>query len=158
MPRCVGCRLPFVPEPRAAGRQRFCRKPECRRKSKRESQRRWIGRPGNDGYFAGPIAGDRVRAWRKAHPGYARRRRRVKAVVDLGAVLREVALQDPCGALQDSCRPWLAGLLGLLAWLRGSALQETIARDFRDIMVAGNAILADLETQRNNGGVSPGTM
>lgn len=109
---------------------------------------------GNGSYYEGPISAERVREWRQANPGYWRRKKRGAATApapDLAAVLRELALQDSCRALQNSWPPYLAGLLGLIAWLRGSALQETIARDFREIMVDGNAILAALGTHNLNG-------
>lgn len=59
-------------------------------------------------------------------------------------MLRDFALQETCGALQDSWNPQIVALLGLLAWLRGSALQETIAEDLRGIMLTGYAILEEL--------------
>jgi len=59
-------------------------------------------------------------------------------------MLRDFALQDTCGALQDPWSPQLVALLGILAWLRGSALQETIAEDLREIMLTGYAILEEL--------------
>jgi hypothetical protein len=108
---------------------------------------------GNGSYHDGPISADRVRQWRQANPGYWRRKKPGAVgspMPDLAAMLRELALQDACPALQDSWPPYLAGLLGLIAWLRGSALQETIARDFREIMVEGNAILAALENHNLN--------
>jgi len=143
----------FVPEPRAAGRQKFCCRPECRKISRRESDQRWMKNTGNGTYHSGEKGISRVREWRKANPGYWRRRASVTDVTNhnhrppatLRGVLSEFALQDICTPLQDSWNPQVAALVGLIGWLRGSALQETIARDLREIMLAG---YATLETSR----------
>ena len=103
---------------------------------------------GNGAYHEGPISSARVREWRIANPGYWRRKKTVSVgggASDLAAVLRVFALQDTCGALQDSWPPQVVALVGIIARLGGDALQETIARDLREIMVSGNAILAALE-------------
>jgi hypothetical protein len=94
----------------------------------------------------------RVKAWREANPGYWRKQEAPPGAVKPPAItpenfremLRDFALQDPCGALQDPWSPQLVALLGILAWLRGSALQETIAEDLREIMLTGYAILEEL--------------
>jgi len=70
---------------------------------------------------------------------------------DLRAVLAEFALRDSFGALQDTWPPQVVALIGIIARLGGDALQETIARDLREIMVGGNAILAALSTSTVNG-------
>jgi hypothetical protein len=93
-----------------------------------------------------------VKAWREANPGYWRKPESPSAAQQtlpdqrsgLQELLRDFALQDTCDALQDSWNPQLAALLGILAWLRGSALQETIAADLREIMLTGYAILEEL--------------
>jgi hypothetical protein len=53
------------------------------------------------------------------------------------------ALQDSCDALQNSWSPQVVALIGLISRLRGSALQDIIADELIDIMVAGHAILGD---------------
>ena len=40
-------------DPRNRGRQNFCRKPDCRKASKADSQKRWLDKPGNRDYFRG---------------------------------------------------------------------------------------------------------
>ena len=90
-----------------------------------------------------------MRDWRKDHPGYWRRNADGEEEPrdhghDLRAVLVEFALRDSCGALQDSWPPQLVALVGIIARLGGDALQETIARDLRKIMLEGNAILSAL--------------
>ena len=53
--------------------QRYCSAPACRRASKAASQRRWLAKSANRDYFRGPEHVARVRAWRAAPPGYARK-------------------------------------------------------------------------------------
>lgn len=148
-----------MPEPRAAGRQRYCRKPECRTVSKIVSQTRWLKSKHGKSYHSGDAGAHRVRDWRAAHPDYWRRRAPavLPAVVDacnLLDVLAEFSFRDSCDALQDSWPPHVVALVGLIARLGGHvpglALQDPIARDFRDIMVGGNAVLAALSTSTAN--------
>lgn len=120
--------------------------------SRQDSQQRWIKKTGNGAYHSGPEHVARVKAWREANPGYWRKqegppdRSAAPGVPPdrLQKMLRDFALQDTCVALQDSWNPQLVALLGILAWLRGSALQETIAEDLREIMLTGYAILEEL--------------
>jgi len=53
-------------------RQGYCDKPGCRKASKADSQRRWLQKEENRGYFSGPEHVQRVQRWRAAHPGYWR--------------------------------------------------------------------------------------
>ncbi|MFM8335535.1 MAG: hypothetical protein ACKODK_08220 [Opitutaceae bacterium] len=137
----------FIPDYRAAGRQKFCARPQCQKVRRRESQRRWLAKTGNAAYHSGDEPARRVREWRAAHPGYWRRRTvqaPVAEPVTLESLLAPFALQDACPALQDAWSPQVIALVGLIAWVRGTALQNAIADDLRDIMFAGRAILNDL--------------
>lgn len=107
----------------------------------------------NDAYHSGRIPLDRVKAWRNANPGYWRRRSLhpakkpvigADAIPALSSLLADLALQDSCGALQDSWSPLSVALIGLIARLRGSALQDVIARELSEIMLTGRAILGEL--------------
>ena len=49
--KCLNCNELFHPNYRSAERQRFCGKPDCRKASKRESQKAWLAKPGNQLYF-----------------------------------------------------------------------------------------------------------
>jgi len=60
---------------------------------------------------------------------------------DLRAVLVDYFSKDSCDALQDSWPPQVVALVGLIAWLRGDALQDTIAADVNEIMLGGNDLL-----------------
>lgn len=145
--KCLHCREQHICEPRNRGRQNFCGKPGCREASKVASQRRWAGKAENKNYFRGPENVDRVRQWRKEHPGYWRKKRPGK----------EAALQEACGgqdagveqvaevsslvALQDICKPQLALVVGLISVLTGHALQEDIAASARSFLTRGEDIL-----------------
>jgi len=130
--KCCHCEELFLPDARNFKRQRYCDKPVCRKASKADSQRRWLQQPKNRDYFRGSVHVQRVQRWREAHPGYWRR---LKA--------RPVALQDPLieqvpvnkqnsdisgkAALQDLLIIQQAVMIGLIAQLTGSTLQDDIA-------------------------------
>ncbi len=67
--RCVYCGRYFVPDRRVGDRQKSCKKLECRRKRKKESQRRWV--EANPGYFEGRY--EYLKEWRQQNPDYQRR-------------------------------------------------------------------------------------
>ena len=73
--KCLNCGQLFRPDPRSVRHQRYCSTPACRKASKAASQARWLSKAQNRNYFRGPEHLARVRAWRAAHPGYARRGR-----------------------------------------------------------------------------------
>jgi hypothetical protein len=83
--KCCNCKELFIPDPRNAKRQKYCRKVQCRKASKAASQRRWLAKPENQGYFCGPKNVKRVQLWREDNPGYWRRKRKTT----------KNALQDP---------------------------------------------------------------
>ena len=144
--KCPHCQQLFTPDARNATRQRYCSQPACRKHSKAESQRQWLQKPENRGYFCAPEHVQRVQQWRKAHPGYWRR-----------APRSPVALQDPLieqlsvnnlnnakpgtAALQDALIMQPAVMVGLIAQLTGFALQDDIARAARRMQQLGNDIL-----------------
>jgi hypothetical protein len=145
--KCLCCGEMFRPDPRNLRHQRYCSKAACRKASKAASQRRWLAKPDNKDYFSGPENVARVQEWRKAHPGYWRGRR-AKA---------RVALQDDCSvqivelssessslaadALQEIYAAQPAILIGLIAHMSASTLQEDIARSTRRLLQLGQDIL-----------------
>jgi hypothetical protein len=142
--KCLCCGELFRPDPRNHGRQKYCAKGACRQVSKAASQRHWLAKPQNQSYFCGPTHVGRVRAWRAAHPGYWRR----------GGSGKPEPLQDPsCAqvvegprdsyalALQDLCRSQPAVLVGLIAHLTDTRLQETILATSRRLLQLGQDIL-----------------
>jgi len=147
--------MAFVPDARNQGRQRYCAAPECRKASKRQSQARWLGKPGNADYFKGPSHVERVRRWRAAHPGYWKRsgQERFKKPelsethqpVDVqrpGPPEGPSALQDPWRApLQDSWERYSPVLVGLIALHTGATLQEDIRLHLDRVRQKGLAVL-----------------
>ena len=131
--KCLNCGQVFRPDPRNVRHQRYCWTPACRKASKAASQARWLSKPQNRNYFGGPEHVARVRAWRAANPGYARRGR--PALQDDSSA-QLVDRTEKTGALtttalqEDSYAQALV-LTGLIASLTGTALQEDIARSAR---------------------------
>jgi hypothetical protein len=69
----VDSRELFACDPRLRHRQKYCSEPKCRAASKQSSQRRWLRKPDNVGYFRGEQQVERVQAWRVQNPGYWRK-------------------------------------------------------------------------------------
>ncbi len=118
--KCCHCKELFRPDPRNAKRQKYCRKPECRKASKVASQQRWLEKPENQDYFRCPENTQRVQQWRKANPGYWRRKPKSRE-----------------NALQDLLIGQPAVLLGLIASFTGSALQDDIVKTVRRMQQLG---------------------
>jgi len=153
--KCRHCKQLFRPDYRNRHHQRYCSKPACRQQSKAEAQRRWLERPENPDHFRGPENRQRVKAWRKAHPGYWRK----------GKPEAKGPLQDLCkgqlsqtepvrdesvpAALQDLCLAQPALMVGLIATLTGSALQEDIAEAVRRLQRKGQDILGTNATAKH---------
>lgn len=148
--KCAHCNQLFVPDSRHRERQRYCVSAQCRRASKAVSQARWLGRPENRDYFRGSENVARVQTWRAAHPGYGRGPPKRPAALPEAlqemmnpqtAAAQEPATPDDAVALQDTWRAQPPLLLGLIAHLTGSALQEDMARVLRRLITRGQALL-----------------
>jgi len=130
--KCLHCGELFHPDARNAHHQRYCGKADCRRASKAASQARWLAKAANRDYFRGPSNVERVRDWRAKHPGYARARPAQGATPlqdHCGAQVVENAVESEdlnSNALQDLCFTQEVVLIGLIANLTGSALQEAM--------------------------------
>jgi hypothetical protein len=106
-----------------------------------------LNKPANRDYFRGAANVQRVRAWRAAHPGYWQRTGRQTEVAlqeDSLAQAIESTRESPTftdAALQDlvCAQPFV--LIGLIANLTGTALQEDIARTGRRLQQLGQDIL-----------------
>ena len=72
--KCLCCQEFYRADHRNLRHQRYCSKAACRKESKAQSQRRWQQRPENQDYFRGPENCERVKSWRKRHPGYWRKK------------------------------------------------------------------------------------
>jgi hypothetical protein len=144
--KCCHCNQFFKPDPRHRERQRYCAGPECRRASKAASQQRWLDRPENRDYFRGPENVERVRVWRAVNPGYGKRARRKQAALQemMNAQVtpvQEPAARDEAVALQETWRAQPPLLVGLIAHLTGTALQEDMAPVMRRLITRGQALL-----------------
>jgi len=148
--KCRHCHAFFKPDPRNVRHQRYCSHPQCRRASKAASQRKWLHRPANADYFKGPEQVARVQAWRRAHPGYSRRTRGEPSltptplqdhlIVQVTDNAKETSdLVDP--ALQDLLSAQPVVLLGLIASLTGSTLQDDIVNTSRKMLRLGQDVL-----------------
>ena len=144
--KCKHCGTLFSPDPRNAGRQRYCSQPECRKASKASSQKRWLQKPQNQDYFRGPYNVKRVQLWRKDHPGYWRRKPVKPNALQDPLIVQTPENNDDRGdlvehALQDPLMVQPAVFIGLISKLTGYALQEDIARATRRLQQLGNDIL-----------------
>ena len=145
--KCKCCRRLFVPDPRNRRHQGFCSQPPCRAASKAASQARWLAKPENQDYFRGPVHLARGQAWRARHPGYWRKPSRAPTT------LKDVSMTQPVGSiaktgifvrspLQDLLTAQPAVLIGLIAHLVGTPLQEDIVRTTDRLLRLGQDILA----------------
>ena len=152
--KCKCCRKLFRPDPRSRGRQRYCSTPICRKASKAASQARWLAAPENRDYFQDPMNVARVQAWRSRHPGYWRKGRRA------ASALQDVSIEQPIGSavettsavrspLQELITAQPAVLIGLIAHLVGTPLQDDIVRTTDRLLRLGRDILAAFESPRS---------
>jgi hypothetical protein len=144
---CLHCKQLFLPDCRSGQRQRFCGQTDCRKASKRYSQRAWLAKPQNQNYFRDAQNAERVRHWQKEHPGYwentARYRRRTlqdTCSKQLPAA-QEVAVSSPQRTLKDLCSMQVPLLVGLISMLAGSTLPEDIATSTQLLVTKGHNIL-----------------
>ena len=94
--KCRHCGQLFRLDPRNLRHQRYCSAKECRRASKAASQRRWLAKAENRDYFRGPEQMARVRAWRAAHPGYARKKSSRRRALQDGTLEHERCATPSC--------------------------------------------------------------
>ena len=147
--KCLNCGDIFDPDCRNVGRQHHCSKPECRRASKAAAQAVWLAKPQNSDYFSGPTQVARVQAWRDAHPGYGRGRRKASPALqdDLPAQLIDSIQETPdrgaipeLPALQDALTTLKPMLTGLIAHMFGFALQDDIDMTMARLIQLGSDI------------------
>jgi len=150
--KCKSCGVFFTPDYRNWQRQKYCSKPECRKAGKALSQQRWLQKPENRNYFRGPDNVGRVQEWRKAHPGYSRKKREALQDHLSGKSVKTPTVKPSVvvGALQDLFSSQITVLVGLISHLTGSALQDDIASSARRLQQLGNDILNG--PTQNNGG------
>jgi hypothetical protein len=144
--KCKHCHQLFHPDSRNVKKQEYCSQPECRKKSKAASQRKWRAKSENRDYFKGPENVKRVQGWRKLNPGYWRKRQKPKEPLQDHSSSKtkkrqDVTTQLTLNALQDLLSAQDIVFLGLLANLSGSALQDDIVTCGRRLQQLGQDIL-----------------
>lgn len=134
-----------MPDVRNRGRQQYCPKRSCRAAGKAARQRRWLAKPENQNYFREADHAARVREWQHTHPGYWRNTTRYKRRT-LQDAHRMQVIEPPADsaalALQDALRLQGPVLIGLIAHLSDSTLQEDIAQTSRRLLQLGQDILS----------------
>lgn len=142
--KCLCCGQLFIADVRNRGRQKYCGKPTCRTAGKAARQRRWLAKPENRNYFRDADHAARVREWQHAHPGYWRNtsRYRRRTLQDAHPVQVIELPADNVLALQDALRLQGPVLIGLIAHLSDSTLQEDIAQTSRRLLQLGQDILS----------------
>jgi len=141
--KCRNCGDFFIPDPRNVRKQEYCRKPECRKASKAAAQARWLAKSENKNYFSGPENVRRVQEWRKHKPGYWRHKGNAlqdhsnEKIVGKQYVVKHLTKD----ALQDLLMTQHTVLVGLIAHLTGTALQDDIANTTRSMQQLGADIL-----------------
>jgi len=147
--KCPHCHTFFKPHPRSKGRQKYCSHPDCQKARKQLSHKNWLKKPQNQNYFRGPDNVRRVQQWRAKNPHYWK-----QAQTDPD---NAPPLQDPLmtqttdneqkstdlkpDPLQDALMAQPFVLIGLIAHLTGSALQDDIVRTSRKLQQLGEDFL-----------------
>ena len=146
--KCKHCSEFYLPDRRNVHHQRYCSELACRKQSKAESQRRWLQKPDNQNYFCGSHNSQRVKAWRKFHPGYWRKKKSAppeplqEVYMTQVAQNQEVTKAEVPDTLQEVLLMQPAVMVGLISTMSGSALQEDIAATTRALLRKGQDILA----------------
>ena|SRR5438477_12809983 len=161
--KCLSCREIFTVDVRNRGRQKYCPKPKCQRASKAASQRRWLQRPENRNYFRDPQNAARVRRWQQEHPDYWRNTQRYRR-----RTLQEVCPRNPLSPRENNALPAAAAsplqealyapgplLIGLIATLVDSPLQDDIAQTSRRLLQLGQDILTGANHDDAQTGAAP---
>lgn len=156
--KCLNCSDMFEPDYRNVKNQEYCRKPECRKASKAASQKRWSEKPENKDYFKGPVHVQRAQEWRKNHPkGLSKKETKSKKVLQDLCQENFMEIQPVTDGknssdllLQDFCNQQLYVMIGLIAQLTGSTLQDNIEMTIRRMRELGRDIF--MNPNRKEGG------
>jgi len=156
--KCSNCQKFFKPNPRSKGRQHFCSHPECRKASKRASQKKWLNKPENRDHFRGSANVQRVQLWRANNPGYWKRTIIIEQPENGQQSLgTEVPLQETLitqaiekkeefnvlkqDALQELLISQESVFIGLIAHLTGTTLQDSIVKTGQELRELGEHFL-----------------
>jgi len=153
-----------MPDARHVRDQHYCSSPECRKASKKASQKRWLESAKGAEYRDPEENKRRVRLWRQSNPGYWRRggQRDSPALQDTSnpQPVDNEAVTDKLAtvALQDTLFSQPALVVGLIAHLSGSALQDTIVEVARHYVSCGQDILDNQSGNNTKGDYSNASM
>ncbi|WP_198264608.1 hypothetical protein [sulfur-oxidizing endosymbiont of Gigantopelta aegis] len=147
--KCLHCHTFFKPNPRSKGRQKFCSAPECRQASKAASQKKWLQKPQNKNYFCGTVNVQRVQQWRSQNPKYWKI---VQQSLDNPLPLQDTLITQAidikektddlnANALQEILKSQPTVLIGLIAHLIGSTLQDDIVESGLKLRELGEDLL-----------------
>jgi hypothetical protein len=146
--KCLSCRQVFSADYRNGHHQRYCSKPHCRQTSKTASQRRWRRKPENRAYDCGEHRVQEVRAWRRRHPGYWKRKTKPipgPQMIDSQGVNPEQKSRNATtpllSPLRDLCWEQSPAFVGLISMVTGSTLRDDIAATTRQLLLKGENIL-----------------
>jgi hypothetical protein len=145
--KCLHCQTLFHPDPRNVRHQKYCSATVCRQASKAASQCRWLSKDVNKDYFRGPENVQRVQAWRKAHSGYWRSSGDITvSTLQEDSLVQATELDEKSDvlvntALQDLLTHQGIVLIGLIAHLSNSPLQDDIAEMARRLIGLGDNVL-----------------
>ena len=155
--KCRCCSTFFFPDYRNWKHQLYCAKPDCRRASKLASQQRWYRKPNNLSHFRNGEGTQRVRVWRKAHPGYWRKKPPVSEGTQLpetqGVNSEQTSRNVPRPlprTLQDFCLAREPAFIGLISMFTGSTLQDDIQVFARRLVEQGCNILGRVPPEQRN--------
>jgi hypothetical protein len=106
-----------------------------------------MAQPENHGYFRGPVHLARIQAWRARHPGYWRKLPHPRTAFKDVSTPQDpdsfdktrISVRSP---LQDLLTAQAAVLIGLIAHLAGTPLQDDIVRTTDRLLRLGQDILA----------------
>jgi len=144
--KCRCCSEFFFPDYRNQDRQLYCGKPACQQASQRASQRRWLAKPANRHYFRDTQNVQRVRDWRKAHPGYWKRAKKSSSTLQDFVPAQALAPQPvppttSPAPLQDLFAMQDPLLLGVISHLIDSPLQDHVEQATLRLLAKGRTIL-----------------
>lgn len=143
--KCRVCKQVFTPDRRNLRHQKVCSSAHCQRVRRGISQRQWRSKPANRGYWKGSANVERVRQWRARNPGYWSRKsssQPPEPLQDLLPAQQADNKEDSVGlALQDVLTAQHPFIVGLMACLTGSTLQDHMDNQIRSFILRGLDVL-----------------
>lgn len=158
--KCLHCNRSFVPDCRHRQDQRYCRKPQCKRARQAASLQRWRQKPENREFWRGAWNVERVREWRAEHPRYwqGHKRQRVVALQNAMKPVQMPLLEvDKPVSEKNGATKRIPTLLeeqspvvvGLIAHLTGSTLQNAIGEMAVRLFETGRAVMGPVSNHEN---------